>query len=297
MTIRKKVILLFVLFFAFVANAQEKRQLIIDADTGNEVDDLFAITRAVLEPSWHILALNSTQWQVSQWAVEHTMENSYRLNVALLSHWPDNTIKICRGSQNRLFDWGNKAQHSEAAYEIINQAHKTGDGKKLPVVTLGALTNVASAILIDPEIESKIVVYWLGTSYDFERNTSKRIDFNAVMDIQAVDIMLTSSVEMHIIPVNVASAMKFRFAEMKKQMEGKHPACDFLIKRWDDHFDSSRAERTLWDLGLIQAMIYPEKSTEVLVDCFENKNVWLYSHIDFPFFKEDFFNSISTLWR
>ena len=39
--------------------------LIIDADTANEVDDLFAIVRALLEPTFDIKAINSAQFHTS----------------------------------------------------------------------------------------------------------------------------------------------------------------------------------------------------------------------------------------
>ena len=64
--------------------AQEKIPVIIDADTGNEVDDLYALARALIEPSWDILALNAAHWQTSHWAIPQTMENSHRLNLSLI---------------------------------------------------------------------------------------------------------------------------------------------------------------------------------------------------------------------
>ena len=270
--------------------AQEKIKVIIDADTANEVDDLFAITRALLEPSWEVLALNATQWQASQWAVENTMEASYRLDLVLLGHLQKQNIKVCRGSINRMFDWGEKAQHSEAAYEIIKQAHQMKEGEKLAVIALGALTNVASAVLIDPSIEPNIAVYWLGSSYDFQKQKPKHIDFNSVMDIQAVDMMTCSDVEMHIIPNNVAAKMKVKREIAENQLEGKNRVTDFLLSHWAQHFDGSFYERTLWDLALICSMIHPEKVTEVKVTGFENPNVWMYSDIDARFFWEDFVN-------
>jgi len=36
---------------------------------GNEVDDLFAVSRALIAPEIEIVGLNSTQWQNSHWAV------------------------------------------------------------------------------------------------------------------------------------------------------------------------------------------------------------------------------------
>ena len=58
----------FILLHCSVLQAQ-KPSVIIDADTGNEVDDLFAVSRALIAPEIEIVGLNSTQWQNSHWAV------------------------------------------------------------------------------------------------------------------------------------------------------------------------------------------------------------------------------------
>ena len=64
-------------------SAQNQR-VIIDADTGNEVDDLYALARILLDPSIEVTALNAAHWQTSHWTVENSMENSHRLNQELL---------------------------------------------------------------------------------------------------------------------------------------------------------------------------------------------------------------------
>ena len=162
--------------------SQNKTPVILDADTGNEVDDLYAISRALIEPSWDILALNATQWQTSHWAIPESMENSHRLNQVILGYL-DLPVKTRRGGIARMYDWGDKAQHSAAAYEIIKQAKNMKEGQKLTVIALGALTNVASAIYINPDIESKIKLYWLGTSYDFENEVLTTIDFKSIQQL------------------------------------------------------------------------------------------------------------------
>ena len=175
----KKLTLIGIFVFTLISfsNAQTKIPVIIDADTGNEVDDLYALSRALIEPSWNILALNATHWQTSHWAIENTMENSHRLNGVILGHLGLD-IKTRRGGVARMFDWGGQAQHSAAAYEIIKQAQAMPDGQKLTIVALGALTNIGSALFIEPSIADKIKLYWLGTPYDFEKGILGTNDFN-----------------------------------------------------------------------------------------------------------------------
>lgn len=268
-------------------NAQQ-REIWLDADTANEVDDLFAITRALLQPDWKIHALCATQWQVSQWAIPDTMEASHRLNMMLVGMLERTDVKLYRGSHRRLFDWGDRQQYSQAAYELIQLVKKLPPEQKLDVVALGALTNVASAVLIDPSISDRIEVYWLGTSYDFEKQKAKQIDFNCVMDIQATDVLLSSSIPLHIIPVNVAARMQVTLDQATQDLAGKHPAADFLLKRWDEHYDSSLPRRVLWDLALIGAMIWEDRAEWVPVTGFENPNVKMVKDFDNDFFWNDF---------
>ncbi len=116
-----------------------------------------------------------------------------------------------------MYDWGDRAQHSAAAYEIIKQAKAQKEGEKLNVIALGALTNVASAIFIDPSIAKNIKLYWLGTTYDFEKSILRKDDFNCAMDQYALTHLLFSEVEMHIIPVSVASKMTFDYSESREK--------------------------------------------------------------------------------
>ena len=270
------------LFSILSLNAQLKGPVIIDADTANEVDDLFALVCAFAEPSWNIIALNATQWQASQSAVEHTMEASHKLNKVLTAYVKKtDQIKLLRGGFRRMYDWGDKAQHSAATYEIIKQAHaQKKEGQKLSIIALGALTNVASALFIDPDIGDAIELYWLGSTYDFDNKTSKLLDYNSVMDVQAVEILLTSQVAMHIMPVNVVQQMKFSFSETQKKLEGKHPMADFLLQTWFNHHDGGRYERVLWDVALIAAISEPELAQQIAVKTFDNHNIKVYNHID-----------------
>ncbi|MGK7396513.1 MAG: nucleoside hydrolase [Candidatus Cyclobacteriaceae bacterium M3_2C_046] len=291
---KRMLILLSLALVALMVEAQEKKRVIIDADTGNEVDDLYAVVRGLIEPSWNVLGLNATQWQVSHWAVGKSMEESYRLNQVLLSYLKMNgQVQSNRGAEARLFDWGNKSQPSTASNFIINEALKT-ENDKLNVIALGALTNVASAILDNPDIQDKIRLYWLGSSYDFDQNVMKNIDFNSVMDIQAVDVILNSEVELHIIPNSVSSGMIFDWQETDERLRGKHDMLDFLRQRWYNHLDGGRRHRTIWDLALIQAIIFPEFTEEVKIRTSKergDREVYMYKSIDADRMREEFFET------
>ena len=293
----KKLNVLILFFFLGISvySQVEKRKVIVDADTGNEVDDLYAISRALIEPGWDVVGLNATQWQASHWAVEKSMEESFRLNEVLLAYLNTGSkTKSNKGAINRLFDWGNKSQPSAASNFIISEAKKV-KSDKLTIIALGALTNVASAILDAPYITDKLEVYWLGTSFDFEKNAMKTTDFNCVMDIQAVDVILNSKVDLHIIPVNTASKLIFSWKETNNRLKGKHDLLDFLLNRWYNHHDENRASRTIWDLAIIQAVIFPEYAQQVKIKTSierGGREIWMYSDIDAGKMREEFFTSL-----
>lgn len=279
----------FVLFF-YSLNILAQRNVIVDADTGNEVDDFYALARIFLEPTVNITTLNAAHWQTSQWAITNTMENSHRLNQQLLGEM-GLAIKTNRGAMARMYDWGDRAQHSAAANEIIKQA---SENEKVTVIVLGALTNVASAVFIESSIAEKLEIYWLGTTMDFETGVLKRNDFNPMMDQYALDFLLESKANMHIVPLNVAVNMEIDFDEINTKI-GDHFLGKFLMKRWIDHIDGSRRNRILWDLALISAFINPEMATTKIITTSKdsgNRPITFYDSIDTKAIYEDFYKTI-----
>ncbi|MEO0896856.1 MAG: nucleoside hydrolase [Bacteroidota bacterium] len=282
---------------AGISQGESKQNIMLDADTGNEVDDYYALARALVEPSWNIICLNAVQWQSSQWAIPHSMENSHRLNQVLLGEMGLN-IQTRRGGVNRMFDWGDMAQHSAATYEIIKQTKLLAENEKLSIVALGALTNVASAIYIDSTVASKINLYWLGTTYDFDRGILKRQDFNCMMDQQAVEVVLMSKVALHIMPTNVAVNMVFSYEETEKALPKDNRLSKLLLDRWYDHLDGGRQERVLWDLALIQAILFPDWTTQKTITTskdYGERKIHYYSAIDAAKMKAEFFQLMKTV--
>lgn len=270
--------------------SQQKTKVIVDADTGNEVDDLFALARIILESNTEITALNATHWQTSLWAIPNTMENSHRLNQQLLGEIGSD-IRTFRGASARLYDWGDRAQHSAAAYEIISQADEVD---QLNILALGALTNIASAVYIKPEIAKKLKVFWLGTTMDFNTGVLKRNDFNPLMDPFALDMLLDSQVELVIMPINVALDMEITYKDLESAI-GNLDLGRFLLERWDMHLDGSRKSRVLWDLALVSAFIHPEMANMVKVKTSRdsgNREIWFYDSIDADAIYKDFYKTL-----
>src|SRR5690606_3334661 len=68
---------------------------------------------------------------------------------------------VLKGSDAWLTDTG-KPVESPAALDLIERCLATRDGELLYVIAIGALTNIASALWLEPKIAEKMVLLWLG---------------------------------------------------------------------------------------------------------------------------------------
>ena len=264
------------------ASAQAPRDVFLDADTANEVDDLYAIVRAFAEPGWRIPVLASAQWQASQWATAETAEVSYRLNRYLAAHLgAGDSTAVVRGAHRRMYDWGHLAVHSHASDALLANAADRSARDPLTVVALGALTNVASALYIDPTLAERIELYWLGSTYDFAADRRGLTDFNAVMDPQAAHLVLEHpTLRTHVLPVSEVGEHRVRYGDVEAALGGKGPLADVLLRRWRDHVDGSVGERVLWDVALVELLSDPSLATEVSAPDYGGARVTAYRAID-----------------
>lgn len=267
-----------VLAQAPTAGAAAARTVFLDADTANEVDDLYAIVRVFAQDDWSVPFLSSTQWQISQWATRESAEDSYRLNnhLALLLDVDEDT-EVVRGGHRRMYDWGHQPIYSHAALELIELARAASPGEKVAVVALGALTNVASALLIAPDIAERIELYWLGSTYDFERDRAGTTDFNALMDPQAARTVFDHpTLRTHILPVSEVEAFTVHYDDVEAMIGGKGELADLLLQRWRAHLDGVTDERVLWDVAIVELLDDPSFATEVKAPGYGGPNVTAY---------------------
>ena len=105
------------------AQHQSATRLIVDADTANEVDDLFAIAIALLEPELEIVGITSAQWHTSPKAPNDNVGESQRLNEEILELMGKTDIPHPEGANFPMVNT-HRPQPSEAADFIIEQAKK-----------------------------------------------------------------------------------------------------------------------------------------------------------------------------
>ena len=262
--------------------AQAPREVFLDADTANEVDDLYAIVRAFAEPGGASPCWAVRSGQASQWATAETAEDSYRLNQHLGAHLGlGDSTAVVRGAHRRMYDWGHMAVHSHAAHALLEESAGHSVSDPLTVIALGALTNVASALFIDPTLAERIELYWLGSTYDFAADRRGLTDFNAVMDPQAARLVLEHpTLRTHVLPVSEVGQHRVHYDDVAAAIGGKGELADVLLGRWTDHMDGSKGTRVLWDVAIVELLSDPSLGTEVAAPDYGGANVTAYRDLD-----------------
>ena len=256
----------------------------IDADTANEVDDLYAIVRALLVPNWDVRGLSSAQWN-HRLSPPQTVLESQRLNEDLLRLMDREDIPAPTGSEMIMGKpWGGREPRDSAAARLmIAAARRMPEGQKLPIISLGAVTNVASALALAPEIIPKVSCYCLGGRYFPDRQVWDKDEFNVRNDLNAINYLFDlEGLELHVMPINILLDFKFQQKETLDRLMGKGPVWDYLATRWLTNGPGT-SERIFWDLALIEAIAKPSLATEQsLTPPPENEQrpIYVYTSVD-----------------
>ncbi len=270
----------------------EPIDMILDADTANEIDDLYAIARVLNEPRINLLGLNSAQW-FHRLSPENSVAASQQLNEDILRITGKLDLPHPMGSKD-AFGWpwgGEDPRDSPAAQFIIREARRHSPADPLYVVGIGASTNIASAIKLAPDIVPNIKVYVLGFHYDADKGVWNKDEFNIRRDLNSANYLLnTEGLELHVMPVSLAKEYVFNQEDTFGQLERHGQLGAYLRQAWLTRFPSNQTW-IMWDVYLIEAMLHPDRVTEKQVTTPpENtqRQVWVYTKADQPFLLRDF---------
>ena len=239
--------------------------IVLDTDTYNEVDDQFALAYALLSPEkLNVRAIYAAPFFNNRsTGPEDGMEKSYGEIVRLLgvmNRAPDGFA--FKGSRGYL-PGADTPVDSPAARDLVQRALAAPADRPLYVVAIGAITNVASALLIEPAIARKIVVVWLGgnpTGYPTAR------EFNLMQDVHAARVIFDSGAPVVMVPcLGVASHLLASVPELTACIGGKNPLCDALLELFaayePDHFGWGKE---IWDVSVIGYLVNPDWVPSVL---------------------------------
>lgn len=231
-----------------------KIDMVLDTDAYNEIDDQFAIAYAIHAPE----KLNVKAFYAAPFYNERSsgpadgMEKSYQEIVKLLHLAGKEDFPVFRGSEEYLLNELTPVS-SAAAEDLSRRAMAYSSETPLYVVAIGAITNVASALILNPQIADRIVVVWLG---GHALHWPDNREFNCQQDVAATRVVFDSGAPLVLLPCKgVVSAFMVSGPELEHWLRGKNPLCDYLVNHTVEaasEYASGRVwSRVIWDVTAV----------------------------------------------
>lgn len=227
--------------------------VVLDTDTYNETDDQFAVGYLLKSKE----KLNTKAIYAAPFFNENSksakdgMEKSYEEILKILD-LANEKVDVFKGSDNYLPNETTPII-SPAACDLVERAKLYSPQNPLYVAVIGAITNIASAILIDPIVAENTVVVWLGGHAHHYPDTK---EFNMYQDIAAARVVMQSGVPLVQLPcIGVVSHFRISKPELEFWLKGKNPLADHLVeytvKVAEGYAKGKSWTRVIWDATTI----------------------------------------------
>lgn len=286
---------------------EKKPRVIINTDAKNEVDDQFAIVHALLTESFDLKGLIAAHFGTVK--SPHTRQDSRdEIELLLKMMALENQVRVEDGADYALTDEQSPVD-SAGARLIIEEAMKD-DKRPLYIAFLGPLTDMASALLLEPAIaEKNIKVIWIGGGKYPEGGS----EYNLGNDIMAANVIMKSKLELWQVPRNVYRMMPVSYSEMMARIYPCGELGKYLTKNVIDYNNERPGApceyRVLGDSPAIGLIMYydagewerkaaPEIGNDMkYIHTGKHRPIKVYKNIDSRFIMEDFYAKLSAFTK
>lgn len=230
--------------------------VVVDTDTFNEVDDQFALAYLLRNPDrLRLQAVYAAPFfNEKADTPENGMEKSYQEIIKLLelAGTPQYQAKVFKGAGHFLENETSPAV-SDASKDLVGRAMAHSRENPLYVIGIAAATNIASAILCEPEIAERMVVIWLGGS---AFHCEGMEEFNLAEDVCAARILFDSGVPLVHLPCwGVVESFSISRPELEAYFIGKNPLADYLagyaIEAVEEWAAGTAWAKVIWDVTAV----------------------------------------------
>jgi purine nucleosidase len=235
--------------------AKKPVPMVLDTDTYNEIDDQFALVYALISPELRVEAVYAAPFLNNRsTSAGDGMEKSYEEILRVLGKLGVAPTRFAfKGSRQFIADV-TKPEKSPAALDLIERARKHSPQDPLYVVAVGAIPNVANALLLEPAILTNIVVVWLGGN---GHHWPDQRDFNCRQDLRASRVIFDSGVPFVQLPCTpIVTHFTTTVPEMERHVGGRGAIGDYLLAIFKDyHKDHFAWSKVLWDMTAVAWVI------------------------------------------
>ncbi|MCW2779506.1 MAG: hypothetical protein JWN17_3231 [Frankiales bacterium] len=263
--------------------------VVIDTDVMNEVDDQFAIVWALLRPDrLNVVGLLACPWEATtehyrkvdaaidhqriqdrlvrdiavEDAIEMSVQELHRINAVVGTDVP-----VLKGAAS-FMTAPDVPVRSEGVDALIELAHADREGP-LYVLGIGAATNLASAVLLDPTIAERVQVVW--TSAHPSWWPRPEASYNLSGDLHASRVLFDSGVPLVYLPgYYVGEELRVGYLELEANVRGVGPVGDYLWDTFGSHWTTASTSpafsKVIWDLINTAYVVEPGWLSSDLVD-------------------------------
>ena len=274
--------------YAYTVPENKKVRVIVHTDCKNEADDQYAVAHHLMTPRFDVKGL----------VAGHFWKNPQQYGELGTAHAP------------RALEDENTPIDSEGARFIIEEAMKE-DKRPLYIACQGAITDVASALLMKPEIAERMTVIWIGGA-DYPKGG---FEFNLMMDINAANVVFSSKVPVWQVPMSLYKVMAVSLAELQLKVRPCGKIGKYLFEQLVDFnhvaakYEMDWPQGEIWGLGdqgtiavlmeelekvsydMVSAPRIAEDMTYIHGQ--DNREIRVYKYLDARLTLEDFFAKLA----
>lgn len=208
-----------------VSFPEPQTRVLIDNDWAGDPDDLYQLVHHLLSPSHEIRGIISSRLRDDDPFDDSGKSATNGLSIAkdvFARMGLESTELLFLGSDKGLTDV-NTPQDSEAAQAIIAEAMRDDVDTELFYLAGGGLTDLASALLLEPRIAERMKLIWIGGNEHDGLATpplnAMPIEYNLLIDVPAGQVVFaTSDLEIWQIPRNIYRQCLVTDVELRRRV-------------------------------------------------------------------------------
>lgn len=298
--------------YRFHVPENKRVRIIVDTDCKNEADDQFALAHHLMTPRFDVRGIVAAHFDGNcrQYGRGGTEQASYDEIVKVMKLMGvDGEFSAYHGVALPLENASTPGQ-AEGVDFIIQEALRE-DERPLYIACQGTLTNVASALLLRPEIAEQMTVIWVGGG----NYPAGGMEFNLSMDTTAANVVFSSQVPLWQLPIGIYKEFAVSLAELQWKVAPCGEIGAYLFQQLADTNEEFAKEGRIWPHGEVWGL-GDQASVAVLMEelervsynmvqaptilpdmsySFENRNrpIRVYHTVDSRMVLEDFFAKLA----
>ena len=285
---------------------EARQRVIVNTDARNEADDQYAIVHAVLTPSFDLHGIIPAHYGTAK--TPASLKESHDETVKLLRLMDlHDEVRVEDGAPGAMPDESTPVD-SAGARLIIEEAMKDDD-RPLYIAFYGPVTDMASALLLEPRIaERDVIAIWIGGGAWPKGGR----EYNLSNDIHAANVVMKSTLQVWQVPRSTYRTMSVGCAELIEKVYPQGEIGKYLVEQLLEHNRRTRPWmefRSLGDSPCIGLILDPEcgrwswrpaptfDEQMHYVDTGQYRPIRVYEDVNTRFIHEDLFAKLAQFTR